>query len=37
MQLTTQGKISGKLSIMGKTKDGASYTKYDQTFECGKN
>jgi hypothetical protein len=36
MQLTSQGKISGKLSIMGKTKDGTSYTKYDQTFECGK-
>ena len=36
MQLTSQGKISGKLSIMGKTKDGTSYTKYNQTFECGK-
>ncbi len=36
MQLTTEGRISGKLSLMGKTKDGASYTKYDQTFECGK-
>jgi hypothetical protein len=36
MQLTSEGRISGKLSLMGKTKDGASYTKYDQTFECGK-
>ena len=36
MQLTTEGQISGKLSLMGKTKDGESYTKYDQTFECGK-
>jgi hypothetical protein len=36
MQLTTEGQISGKLSLMGKSKDGASYTKYDQTFECGK-
>jgi hypothetical protein len=37
MQLTTEGQISGKLSLMGKSKDGTSYTKYDQTFECGKN
>jgi hypothetical protein len=36
MQLTTEGSITGKLSLMGKSKDGASYTKYDQTFECGK-
>jgi hypothetical protein len=36
MQLTTEGRISGKISLMGKTKDGESYTKYDQTFECGK-
>jgi hypothetical protein len=36
MQLTTEGQISGKLSLMGKSKDGESYTKYDQTFECGK-
>jgi hypothetical protein len=36
MQLTSEGKISGKLSLMGKSKDGVSYTKYDQTFECGK-
>ena len=36
MQLTTAGTISGKLSLMGKSKDGVSYTKYDQTFECGK-
>ena len=36
MQLTTEGQISGKLSLMGKSKDGVSYTKYDQTFECGK-
>jgi hypothetical protein len=36
MQLTTEGRISGKLSLMGKTKDGESYTEYDQTFECGK-
>ncbi len=34
MQLTTEGQISGKLSLMGKSKDGESYTKYDQTFEC---
>jgi hypothetical protein len=36
MQLTTAGTISGKLSLMGKSKDGVSYTKYDMTFECGK-
>jgi hypothetical protein len=36
MQLTTEGQISGKLSLMGKSKDGESYTKYDQTFQCGK-
>lgn len=36
MQLTTAGHISGKLSLMGKTKDGTSYTKYDEKFECGK-
>jgi hypothetical protein len=36
MQLTTEGQISGKLSLMGKTKEGASYTKYDEKFECGK-
>ena len=36
MQLTTEGSITGKLSLMGKSKDGASYTKYDQTFQCGK-
>jgi hypothetical protein len=37
MQLTTEGHITGKLSLMGKTKDGTSYTKYDEKFECGKN
>jgi hypothetical protein len=37
MQLTTEGRINGKLSLMGKSKDGVSYTKYDQTFQCGKN
>jgi hypothetical protein len=36
MQLTTEGHITGKLSLMGKTKDGTSYTKYDEKFECGK-
>jgi hypothetical protein len=36
MQLTTEGQISGKLSLMGKSKDGVSYTKYDEKFECGK-
>jgi hypothetical protein len=36
MQLTSEGRISGKLSLMGKSKEGVSYTKYDQTFECGK-
>jgi hypothetical protein len=36
MQLTTEGRINGKLSLMGKSKDGVSYTKYDQTFECGR-
>lgn len=36
MQLTTTGRITGKLSLMGKTKDGESYTNYDQRFECGK-
>ena len=36
MQLTTEGQISGKLSLMGKSKDGESYTKYDEKFECGK-
>ncbi|MFN5295538.1 MAG: hypothetical protein ACK5BL_08415 [Flavobacteriales bacterium] len=36
MQLTSAGTISGKLSLMGKSKDGESYTKYDQTFQCGK-
>jgi hypothetical protein len=36
MQLTTEGKINGVLSLMGKTKDGVSYTKHDLTFECGK-
>ena len=36
MQLTSEGQITGKLSLMGKSKDGTSYTKYDQTFECGK-
>ena len=36
MQLTTEGHISGKLSLMGKSKDGVSYTKYDEKFECGK-
>ena len=36
MQLTSEGQISGKLSLMGKSKDGVSYTKYDQTFQCGK-
>jgi hypothetical protein len=36
MQLTTEGKINGVLSIMGKTKDGVSYTKHDLTFQCNK-
>jgi hypothetical protein len=36
MQLTTEGHTSGKISLMGKSKDGESYTKYDQTFQCGK-
>lgn len=36
MQLTSAGTISGKLSLMGKSKDGVSYTKYDEKFECGK-
>ena len=36
MQLTTEGRISGKLSIMGKTKDGVSYTKHDLMVACGK-
>jgi hypothetical protein len=36
MQLTSEGRISGKLSLMGKSKDGVSYTKYDEKFECGK-
>jgi len=36
MQLTTEGHITGKLSLMGKTKAGTSYTKYDEKFECGK-
>jgi hypothetical protein len=36
MQLTSEGQISGKLSLMGKSKDGVSYTKYDEKFECGK-
>jgi hypothetical protein len=36
LQLTSEGHISGKLSLMGKSKDGVSYTKYDQKFECGK-
>ncbi|MFM7725995.1 MAG: hypothetical protein ACKO7B_04795 [Flavobacteriales bacterium] len=36
MQLTTAGHITGKLSLMGKDKNGESYTKYDQRFECGK-
>ncbi len=36
MQLTSAGTISGKLSLMGKSKDGVSYTKYDERFECNK-
>lgn len=36
MQLTTEGRINGKLSLMGKTKDGVSYTKHDLIVECGK-
>lgn len=36
MQLTSEGSISGSLCLMGKTKDGTSYTKHDLMFECGK-
>jgi hypothetical protein len=36
MQLTTAGAISGSLCLMGKNKDGESYTKYDLKFACGK-
>lgn len=36
MQLTTEGHITGKMSLMGKTKEGESFKMYDQTFECGK-
>jgi len=34
MQLTTPGSIHGSLCLMGKTKDGESYTKYDLKFQC---
>jgi len=36
MQLSTAGAINGSLCLMGKNKDGESYTKYDLTFACGK-
>lgn len=35
MQLTTEGEISGKFSIMGKTAAGIPYTVNDVTFACG--
>jgi hypothetical protein len=36
MQLTTAGHVTGKINIMGKSKDGVPYTNYDVVFECGK-
>lgn len=35
MQLTTTGEVDGKISVMGKTASGASYTAHDLTFQCG--
>ncbi len=35
MQLTTEGEITGKFSIMGKSVDGIPYTTNDVTFQCG--
>lgn len=35
MQLTTTGEVDGKISVMGKTVSGTSYTAHDLTFQCG--
>ncbi len=35
MQLTTPGQVTGKISIMGKTSTGVSYTNHDIAFTCG--
>ncbi len=35
MQLTTAGEVDGKISVMGKTAAGESYTLHDLTFACG--
>jgi len=36
MQLTTEGKVSGKFSIMGKTASKEVFHSYDHSFTCGK-
>ncbi|MCC6600314.1 MAG: hypothetical protein IT223_06530 [Crocinitomicaceae bacterium] len=36
MQLTTEGKITGKFSIMGRTKSGEIFHQYDIGFTAGK-
>lgn len=35
MQLTTQGEVNGKFSLMGKTDKGVAYTTHDIEFKCG--
>jgi hypothetical protein len=35
MQLTTPGQITGKISLMGKTSTGVTFTSNDITFTCG--
>lgn len=36
MQLTTEGKVNGKFSIMGKTASKEVFHSYDHSFSCGK-
>ncbi len=36
MQITTEGKVSGKFSIMGKTASKEVFHSYDHSFSCGR-
>lgn len=36
MQLTTEGKVTGTISLQGKTADGELWQRFGETFTCGK-